>query len=51
MPILMAKRDIASAFRMVLLRPDLINIFTTDIPGEAMGRKFDVFFGHLAMPF
>ena len=51
MPVLMANRDISSAFRGILLRPDLINIFTTDIPGEALGRKFNVFFGHLAMPF
>ena len=48
---LMAKRDISSAFRRILLRPDSIHIFTADIPGSASGRTTDVFFGHLPMPF
>ena len=47
----MTKRDIAGAFRRALLRPDLIHIFTTDISGGAIGRKSDLFCGHLAMPF
>ena len=50
-PALMAKRDIASAFRRILLHPDLIHIFTTDIQGDKLGRKHDLFMGHLAMPF
>ena len=51
MSVIMANRDIASAFRRILLRPDLIRIFTTDIPGSELGRKADLFLGHLAMPF
>ena len=49
LPALMTKRDIAGAFRRILLRPDLIQIFTTDIPGSALSRNSDVFSGHLAM--
>ena len=49
MPALMDMRDIASAFRRILLRPDLTRISATDNPGEALGRGGDVFFGHLAM--
>ena len=44
MLILMTKRDVASAFRRILLHPDLIHIFTTDIPGAALDRKADLFF-------
>ena len=51
LPVLMTKRDIASASRRILLRPVLVQIFTTDIPGSAFARNSDVFFGHLAMPF
>ena len=39
------------AFRRILLRPDLIHIVTTDIPGDRLGRTTDIFTGHLAMPF
>lgn len=51
LPVLMAKRDIANALRRILLRPDLIHIFTTDILGDRLGRRSDLFMGHLAMPF
>ena len=50
-PVLMTRRDIESAFRRILIRPDLIHIFTTDMPGRMLGRSSDVFMGHLAMPF
>ena len=51
MPVSMTKRDIASAFRRILMRPDLIQISTTDIPGKRIGGTSDVSMGHLAMPF
>ena len=35
---------------MTLLRPDFINISTTDIPGGEVGRTSDLFLGHLAIP-
>ena len=47
----MTTRDIASAFSRILLRPDLIHIFTTDIEGGRIGRSLDVFMWHLSMPF
>ena len=51
LPVMMAKRDIPSAFRRILLHPHLIHIFTTDIPGDVMGRMADIFTGHLPMSF
>ena len=42
-PVLMTKRDIASAFRRILLHPDMIHIFTNDIPGCALDRNADLF--------
>ena len=43
-PVLMPKRDISSAFRRTLLRPDLVKTSTADIPGEVPDRRSDVFF-------
>ena len=37
-PALIDMRDIASAFRRILLRPELIHIFTTDITGPYLGE-------------
>lgn len=48
---LMTKRDIASAFKRILLRPDIIHISTTDILGEKLGLEHDLFMGHLDLPF
>ena len=47
----MAKSDIASAFSRILLRPDSIPIFTTEIPRSELGRTSDLFPGNLAIPF
>ena len=49
-PVKMTKRDIASAFRGILLRPDSIRTCAADIPGEMCGGEADLFMGNLAMP-
>ena len=43
-PVLMGRRDISSDFRRIWHLPDLIHIFTNDIPGDAFGRTSDLFF-------
>ena len=42
-PLLVATRGIDGAVRRVMVRPDLIKIPTTDIPGDPLGRVGGLF--------
>ena len=47
----MDKRDIASAFRLLRVRPALSLLMCTELPGCALGRPLDLILFYLAMPF
>ena len=47
----MTKRDIASAFRLLRLRPSLLLLMCTELPGMHFGCERDFVFFYLAMPF
>ena len=47
----MAKRDIASSFRLLRLHPALALIMGTELPGAHFGYNHDIVFFYLAMPF
>ena len=46
-----AKRDIASAFRLLRLHPALALVMCTELPGCELGRARDVVVFYLVMPF
>ena len=47
----MAKRDIASAFRLLRLHPAPSLLMCTEFPGWVLGREYDLVLFYLAMPF
>ena len=49
--IVMAKRDIASALRLLRVYPALAQLMVTELPGRRVGLEPDIVLFHLVMPF